>query len=282
MLLKRRERTMIQLTEGLKYDDILPQLREVLAVIQVKHAAVSADTLLVKYVPHHTRTDVGRLAFFDSRFVSDEDKPVFELRYAPSYTRGKDYEYVIDSKRIQNEKFSVHNSDYHTRSTVDPKKAVRIAMEVAKPFSWYELGLRTKKEANRQHEMWMSEGSGVTMSLNMGHREIYEELNNLVKQNVIFTTPAFKRAVESLDSYREWREKQQKSPLLNCVVEDAGKYYLVKDPKVDPVVYEDFDLLPEGYRSKVSLLRIMGDKHFIPEVGYKADIRTYWLYEDTV
>jgi len=273
---------MIQLTEGLKYDDVLPELRHLLAVIQLKHASISEDNLLVKYVPHHTRTDAGRLAFFDSRFVSDEDKPVFEVRYADSYTRGKDLEYVIDSKRIQNEKFSIHNSDYHTRSTVDPKKAVRIAMDVAKPFSWYELGLRTKKEANRQHEMWMSEGSGVTMSLNIGHREIYEELNSLVKQNVIFTTLGFKKAVESLDSYREWREKQQKSPLLNCMVEDAGKYYLVKDPKVNPVVYEDFDLLPEGYRSKVSLLRIMGDKHFIPEVGYKADIRTYWLYEDTV
>lgn len=270
---------MLKLFDGLKEEDILPQLREVLAVIQVKHTSISADTLLVKYIPHHTRTDVGRLMFFDSRFVSDEDKPVFELRYAPSYTRGKDYEYVVESKRIHNAKFSAYNSDYHTRATVDPKKAVRIALEVAKPFSWYELGLRTKKDANRQHEMWMSEGSHVAMELNIGHKDIYEELNNLVKQGVSFTTPAFKKAIEALDVYREWYKKQQKSPLLNCVVEDAGKFYLVKDPKTPPVVYEDFDLMPEAYRNKVSLLRIMGDRHFIPEVGYKADIRTYWLYD---
>jgi hypothetical protein len=270
---------MLKLFDGTKEEDILPALLPVFKDLQVKHAAKSADTLLVKYVPHHTRTDIARLIFFDSRFVSDNDKPVFELRYAISYTRGKDYEYVIDSKRIHNEKFSFYNTDYNTRSTIDPKKAVRIAMEVAKPFSWYELGLRTKRDANHYHEMWMSEGSHVATELNMGHRELYEELNNLVNQGVSFTTPAFKKAVESLESYREWWEKQQKSPLLNCVVEDAGKYYLVKDQDTSPVVYEDFDLLPEGYRNKVSLLRIMGDRHFIPEVGYKADIRTYWLYD---
>jgi len=192
---------MIQLTEGLKENHILPELRAFLAVIQVKHAAVSADTLLVKYVPHHTRTDIGRLVFFDNRFVSDDDKPVFELRYAPSYTRGKDYEYVVESNRIHNAKFSAYNSDYHTRATVDPKKAVRIALEVAKPFSWYEIGLRTKKDANRQHEMWMSEGSHVAMELNIGHKAIYEELNNLVTQGVSFTTSAFKKAIEALDVY---------------------------------------------------------------------------------
>ena len=79
---------MIQLTEGLKYDDVLPELRHLLAVIQLKHASIPEDILLVKYVPHHTRTDIGRLVFFDSRFVSDDDKPVFEVRY-PSGSKSK-------------------------------------------------------------------------------------------------------------------------------------------------------------------------------------------------
>lgn len=270
---------MLKLLDGTNEEDILPALLPVFKDLQIKHFAKSADTLLVKYMPHSRNTEAGRLLFFDPKFVGGDSPVLFELRYAPSYTRGKDYEFVIWSKRIHNAKFSAYNSDYNTRATVDPKKAVRIALEVAKPFSLYEVGLRTKQEANRQHEMWMTEGSHVTMAMNLGHREMYEELCNLVKQGVSFVTPAFKKAVEAMGNYEQWLTKQKKAPLLRCLIEEGDKFFSVVDAKTPPVAYANFELLPEQYQSKVSLLRIMGNKHFIPEVGYKADDNVYWLYD---
>jgi hypothetical protein len=266
---------------GVNEEDIIPELRMLYTALKDKTITDVDNVLIVSYAPHSIRKECGILKFFDSRFASDQDKPVVMIRYMPSYVRNKDYEYVIWSKRIKNEKYAYYNDDHHTRASVDPKKALKIALEHLKPFSWFEIGKATQEKAKRAHEGWVSEKSQSAYIFNMNHTTVYEELKNLLQQNVRFVTPDFRQAVEKMGEYAEWESRKLKvsKSAMRCLVEDNGKFYLTDNAKTPAKEFDSFEALPEHYQTKVSLMRIVGDDEFLPEIGYKADGRTFWLYD---
>ena len=276
----RGRKKLLKLNDTCREEDMIPELLDVYTTLKDKTIAVNNE-LIVIYTPHSVRKECGALKFYDSRFVDDKDSPVLKLSYMPSYARNKDYEYVVWSKRIKNDKYAPYNDDHHTRASVDPKKIVKIALEHLKPFSWYEIGRATRDKAKRAHDKWVSEGSQVAYMFNMNHTTVYEELKSLVQQGVRFTTPDFRHAVEKMGEYAEWEDRKLKASksAMRCLIEDNGKFYLTDNSKDPAKEFDSFEALPEEYQSKVSLMRIVGDGEFLPEIGFKADARTFWLYD---
>ena len=82
------------------------------------------------------------IAFVDSRFpVAYEDTPnVNKILGAVFFSDGK---LVVESRLIQNDKYNIHSSDYHTRKTQDTRKVLKYMKEYIKPYTAHEIANRT-------------------------------------------------------------------------------------------------------------------------------------------
>jgi len=267
---------MIELATPEQLDAMRPALRGFYDKFVKKHNANITDTLTVAYF-HANSPDCGRLDFYDARYTYAEAKPVLRVTYRHSYTRGKDYEYVIFSERISNEKFAHYNSDHFTQSTKDVNKAVTVAMKYAYSRTWWEVAKGSQQEAQKAHQEWESAPRGTLHAFNIGANDVYKELKNLVAQGVIFVTPAFNKAVTLLGDYGEWESRVKNTVPMKAIVEEDGKFYMPEDLYKEARKFESLEDTPENLRGKLSMLKLMGEG-FIPEVGYRAKDGVYWVY----
>jgi hypothetical protein len=190
------------------------------------------------------------------------------------------FEYVVSSRLIENAKFSAWNSrDYTSTRTKDMKKAIKQAMEFIIPYQWQELTKDSKELAQRAHNAWANENSNVGRNFNFSHVDLVEELENLLSQGVIFKTEAFKHAVGSIPMWKEHRARINKPVRMDCVMYALGKVNVADSSGARE--YPNDEALPEALRQKLGLLKLMDDKKLIPEVGYKFDSNTFWIYTET-
>jgi hypothetical protein len=190
------------------------------------------------------------------------------------------FEYVVSSRLIENAKFSAWNSrDYNATRTKDMKKAIKQAMEFIIPYQWQELAKDSKQDAERAHQSWVNENSSVSRHFNFSHVDLVEEMENLLSQNVIFKTEAFKRAVGAIPMWKEHRARTNTPVKMGCVMYALGKVNV--SDKEGAREYPNDEALPEALRQKLGLLKLMDNRKLIPEVGYKFDSNTFWIYTET-
>jgi len=267
---------MIELSTPKQLDAMRPALREFYDKFVKKHNKTSTGTLIVNYV-HLPNSECGQLNFYDVRYTHPEAKPVFTVSYKTSYTRGKDYEYVIWSERISNAKFAQYNSDHYTQSTKDVNKAVSIALKYSHARTWWEIASGSQKEAQNAHQNWESEPRGKLYGFGVDKGDLYKELKNLVSQGVTFVTPAFNKSVLLLDEYAEWEDRVKRTVPMRAVIEENGKFYMPQDVTKEVRRFECLEDIPEELRGKLSMLKLMGEG-FVPDVGYRAEDGVYWVY----
>ena len=267
---------MIELATPEQLDAMRPALREFYDKFVKKHNKTSTGTLIANYA-HLTIPECGHLDFYDVRYTHPEAKPVLRVSYKTSYTRGKDYEYVIYSERISNAKFDQYNSDHYTQSTKDVNKAVSIAIKYSHARTWWEIAKGSQKEAQRAHHTWESEPRGNLHGFGVDKADLYKELRNLVTQGVTFVTPAFNKSVLLLDEYAEWENRVKRTVPMRAIVEEEGKFYMPEDIRKEARRFESLEDTPEELRGKLSMLKLMGEG-FIPDVGYRAADGVYWVY----
>jgi hypothetical protein len=267
---------MIELATPEQLDAMRPTVREFYDKFVKKHNKTSTGTLIVNYV-HLTTPECGQLSFYDTRYTHPEAKPVFTVSYKTSYTRGKDYEYVIWSERISNAKFAQYNSDHYTQSTKDVNKAVSIALKYSHARTWWEIAKGSQRDAQKAHQNWESEPRGKLHGFGVTDAMLYKELRNLVAQGVTFITSEFNKSVLLLDEYAEWENRVKRTVPMRAVIEEDGKFYMPEDIRKGARKFESLEDTPEELRGKLSMLKLMGEG-FVPEVGYRAADGVYWVY----
>jgi hypothetical protein len=107
--------------------------------------------------------------------------------------------------------------------------------------------------------------------------ECIREVENLLEQGVMFTTPTFKDIARSVHSTKEFvrRTKLSRGDKSFVIVEDeggvtygVGAYDSRREDNYHKVA--SVDCLPEHYKEKMFLLRLVEPSNFIPEVGYRG------------
>ena len=256
---------------------VIPKdLLDVFNELTLKHAAIPAK-LLVTYRPL-SREGTGEYSFWDPRFVNNENnKPVGTIRWEYNYQPRTDtsYNFVVFSPRIQNQKYGSWNRDYHTISSINSKKIIKTAMEYIKPFSYAEIAEESQPKVERAHSQWVGENSSVAFNFNLNHDQTYAEIKNLVSQGVMFTTEAFKKAVAKLAEYEEWQERK-KIKSLACIYIEGDKCVEVRGAK--ETIFKSVEELASDIQSKMAMLKIMDVNILLPEVGYRIDDKTFWVY----
>lgn len=267
---------MIELATPEQLDAMRPALREFYDKFIKKHNKTSTGTLRVNYI-HLSNPVCGQLDFYDTRYTHAEAKPILRVSYKTSYTRGKDYEYVVYSDRIVNNKFAHYNSDHYTQSTKDVNKAVNVAIKHSHARTWWEIAKGSQREAQQAHQEWESEPRGKLYGFGVADAALYKELRNLVAQGVTFVTSEFNKCVTLLDDFGEWESRVKSAVPMRAVIEEGGKFYMPEDIRKEARKFESLEDTPEELRGKLSILKLMGEG-FVPEVGYRATDGVYWVY----
>lgn len=261
---------MLQLIENIP-TDLNKEMRDFLTAFQLKHAT-SSTVLNVRFDKISSSDSHYSLGFFDSRF-EDEQRLVGKVRWWKGNRNAM--EYIVSSRIIENAKFSHWSKDdRQSQRTKDLKKALKLALQHFKEFSWGELTREGAEEAVHEHRDWVRENNHAGNVFRIPSTAFASELENLMSQGVVFKTEEFRKAVAGLPTFYEL-ERRENAPV------NFDSVYMFKDKVIlsNNTVLNSIEELPEKHRNAIALLRITGNANFyIPEVGYKQGNDKFYIY----
>ena len=225
------------------------------------------------------------MVFVDSRFpVAHHEMSNVQKILGSVWTDDKG-RVVVESRLIQNEKFNLHNSDYHTRKTQDPRKALKYMKEYIKPYTSHEIANRTKGVAeqaftdHRDKVVWKARDYRL-QDIEVLHAEIlhmktmgYEPKTDTVRK---LMTEGFEHIEHAM------RMKDAEFPRVHVyLAPDETVNVAVLSPKsgleVGVMSYDSLAAAPTFIQQHVGMLRIMDDRSHVPDVGYKASATEFWI-----
>ena len=201
--------------------------------------------------------------------------------------------YMIQSRKINNEKFAEHRDQYWMSFVADHKKAVRLALSKLVPYSPKEMADITIRDFKDHIERVRSNvHSGVTGLISpLSDRNILmREMRNLIAQNTMFVTEEFQKAAAGfIKAEEEWNEVRNKpvhgyyvyvrmvgSEQWVDIVEatDAQKYHSVEHCPVTSMPVSD---VPEDIQGKVAVLSMGALGQYMQGVGVRTTEKSFWL-----
>lgn len=215
------------------------------------------------------------LTFIDSRFPTDtmNQHKVAGLLFWRTGDEGKNI-YEITSRLIANSKFNPGKVEHHTKTTNDPKKALKFMRDYIKPFSQIELAKRSLSYVETAFdEQKVQARSAFYGACNVGVEALIEEVIRLKSIGVKPQTEKFEKVYnEGIPKYEEYLESKQKkfhqahvwiNPDQSVLLTIMNKE-LDKQPEI--ASYESLTECPEWVQQGVAMLRIL-EANTKPVVG---------------
>ena len=201
--------------------------------------------------------------------------------------------YMINSRKIANDKFASHRDQYYMSFVSDHKKAVRLALSKLVPYSPKEMANISIHDFKDHIESVRNNvRSGVSNLISpLSDRNILmREMRNLIAQNTMFVTEEFQRAAAGfIKAEEEWNEVRNKpvhgyyvyvrmvgSEQWVDIVEatDAQKYHSVEHCPVTSMPVSD---VPEDIQGKVAVLSMGQIGQYMQGVGVRTTEKSFWL-----
>lgn len=201
--------------------------------------------------------------------------------------------YMIQSRKINNEKFAEHRDQYYMSFVTDHKKAVRLALSKLVPYSPKEMAnitISDFKDHIEQVRNTVRSGVHGLISPLSDRNILMREMRNLIAQNTMFVTEEFQRAAAGfIKAEEEWNEVRNKpvhgyyvyvrmvgSEQWVDIVEatDAQKYHDVQDCPVTSMPVSD---VPEDIQGKVAVLSMGALGQYMQGVGVRTTEKSFWL-----
>jgi hypothetical protein len=200
----------------------------------------------------------------------------------------KNRQYIrIDSRLINNEKYSDHNADYHSRQTVDDKKVSKWMRDYLKPFNVDEIIYKTKFMAESKVDFWIDQPKNLVNDLVMHNKShIMEELYAMKQAGLEPITNTFKKYMgDAMNAYEEWLERRKKkfSNIHVFINPDESVVITTQDheDKNNTTIYESLAECPSTIQQNVTLLRMVEGDNFIPQVGMRSSKVEFWIETHT-
>jgi hypothetical protein len=201
--------------------------------------------------------------------------------------------YMIQSRKINNEKFAPHRDQYWMSFVADHKKAVRLALSKLVPYSPKEMAnitISDFKDHIEQVRNTVRSGVHGLISPLSDRNILMREMRNLIAQNTMFVTEEFQRAAAGfIKAEEEWNEVRNKpvhgyyvyvrmvgSEQWVDIVEatDAQKYHSVEHCPVTSMPVSD---VPEDIQGKVAVLAMAQIGQYMQGVGVRTTEKSFWL-----
>jgi hypothetical protein len=255
------------------------------------------NTMFAELLTNFRRTQVSRfpievlikhensMVFVDSRFPVAHHEMSNVQKILGSVWSDDKGRVVVESRLIQNEKYNMHNTEYHTRKTQDPRKALKYMKEYLKPYTAQEIANRTMqsaKQAFSEHKdkvLWKARDYKLT-DMDVLYEEVmhmkmlgYEPKTNAVKKLIDEGFPALEQYMKTKDT---------EFPRVHVHIapdESVTIAVLAKQSNLEMGAYTHDSLAaaPTFIQQQVGLLKMMDKNTHVPDVGYKSSDTEFWI-----
>jgi hypothetical protein len=252
------------------------------------------NPIFTQLIADFRRTQVSRFAidvvsinhgsmivFKDSRFPTQSVKVsniVGTLRDA-GLDKNNKQTYEVRSRLIQNEKYTSHNDDYHSRTTNDAKKVGKFLKDYFKPFTPTEIAQKSVRRFEAHDDEWRDEYRyKLREVVAVEPTELFAEVQYLVALGVEFNSDKFKRIVtEGMPMFTEHMRRKNESRKTTHVFINPDDSVQASYGDITNT-YQIMEEMPEHMQQQVAMLRMVESETFIAEVGMKVSANTYWIY----
>lgn len=186
--------------------------------------------------------------------------------------------YVVESKRITNDKYAAHSDGYHAKKTKAFPNAVKNGLQYLKPVMFDEL-LSDKVEV--AHLALSTIRSPAEDKLhtagNVGRDNVLTEIRNMIRTGYQPVTAKFLETMNLLAAEDAELQRVVNYKPRKCFVwakPDRVEYQIEGNERV--IVYDPAHV-PEEIRDKVAVLQI-GSGSGIMDVGVKVSNTMYWVF----
>ena len=253
----------------IEYEVVADALKAMVETLAKKH---KSDT------PIHVKAMRPRTVWFMDLQVPTK-VPVAELTLN-SDSRGRML-YTVESKRIKNDKFSVHSSGYTTRTSISGAAIQKVLARYVTPYAPQEIAGMSAAKVRNAHLMWKVEPHkalqlDVLVAGNM--KTLMEEVRNLVAQGVVFATEPFKAlGTTGVDLYTQKLFRESTSDKYTMAFFNLDGRVTVVHPNSGTSLVAGVGDLPADMQQNISMLRLMEPEQFVPGVGYRVNEQTFWV-----
>lgn len=227
------------------------------------------------------------LVFIDSRFPTDTTNyhKVAGLLIWKTDDVGKNI-YEITSRLIANSKFNPGKVEYHTKTTNDPKKAVKFLRDYIKPFSQIELANRSVSYVETAFgEQKVQARSAFYDACQIGVEALIKEVIRLKAIGVKPQTEKFEKVYnEGIPKYEAYLESKQKEFHQAHVWINPDQSVLLTimnkelDKQPETASYESLTECPEWVQQGVAMLRILeASRKPVVGLGTRWGDSDFWL-----
>lgn len=223
------------------------------------------------------------IGFIDSRFPTDRFN--VEKMIAIIYVKdnGEEPVLTLESRLIQNDKFSIHNSDYHTKSTKDLKKMLKFMKEYIKPFSGQEIAQKTYRGAEQNFDEWRR---GAWRNLRealseLNHEDYVAEFEALAQMGITPQTNKFREAMSVVipESAENKRRTNMKFDAVHIFInpDDSVCVTIMQGENKGSKIVESIEECPQYIQQGIAMLKMVDDNTHIPEVGKRVNGKDFWV-----
>jgi hypothetical protein len=232
-------------------------------------------------ISYAIKENYNRIYFHDNRFPHMSE--IGHLRY-------KDNKFVVHSRLIKNSKYKHYRDEFNQKECVKPERALKNLIEFMRPLSMIEVSREIRELAKDKEGSWRSNASRSANSVirdRLTVPKIVEEITHLAALGVEFKTDEFRNLVkEGLALYAE-------SKRIAAVKVDHNYVHFMPDGRVmlglrtNHTTAETKELapeepLPEEISNNLALLKMLGSKEFLPEMGFKKSDTEYIVFTPSV
>lgn len=188
--------------------------------------------------------------------------------------------YVVESKRITNDKYAAHSDGYHVKKTKTFANAVKNGLQYLKPVMFDELW-RDKWDAAETaiNTIRYPATEKLHTAGSVGRDNVLAEVRNMIRTGYQPVTAKFMETMNLLAAEDAELQRVANYKPRKCFVwakPDRVEYQIQGDDTERIVVYNLADV-PEEIRNKVAVLQI-GNATGIMDVGVKVSDTMYWVF----
>jgi hypothetical protein len=224
------------------------------------------------------------ISFVDSRFpVSPNASAGVRNSIGSVYSDGD--KIVIESRLIQNEKYNMHNTDYHTRKTQDIRKVLKYMKEYLKPYTAQEVANRTMQSAKQAFNEHKEKAMWKARNYKLDNMDVlYEEVMHMKMLGYEPKTNAVKKLIDegfpALEQYMKTKDTEFPKVHVHIAPDESVTIaVLAKQSNLEMGAYthETLAAAPTFIQQQVGLLKMMDKNTHVPDVGYKSSDTEFWI-----
>jgi hypothetical protein len=224
------------------------------------------------------------VAFVDGRFPVPSTVGLNDRNSLGSVYLTDNDVWVVSSRLIQNEKYSLHNTDYRTKKSKDLRKIFKYMKEYLKPYSALEIANRSMREAKSAYDDYKQEKVWKVRDYALNQQNFYEELLHMQTVGYVPKTEGLRKALtEGLPVMQEAKEIEKKdftklhvylAPDGMVTVSVLAKYV---NMEMGTTTFESLESAPTLIQQHVGMLKMMDKDTHVPNVGYKSSDTEFWI-----